>query len=67
MAKEVGEGTRPPLLAAGTVVVRGRGRAVVTATGSDSTLGRIATMVTRAPGPTPLQRRLAAFGRRWQR
>ncbi|UKY47911.1 cation-translocating P-type ATPase [Streptomyces inhibens] len=63
VAKEVAEGSQPPLLAAGTVVVRGRGRAVVTATGSDSTLGRIATMVTRAPGPTPLQQRLAAFGR----
>ncbi|MFI2184450.1 cation-translocating P-type ATPase [Streptomyces sioyaensis] len=63
VAKEVGEGSQPPLLAAGTVVVRGRGRAVVTATGGDSTLGRISTMVTREPGPTPLQRRLAAFGR----
>lgn len=63
VAKDTGEAAQPALLAAGTVVVRGRGRAVVTATGADSTLGRIATMVTHAPGPTPLQRRLAAFGR----
>ncbi|MCW7986991.1 ATPase [Streptomyces platensis subsp. clarensis] len=63
VAKETGTDSQRPLVAAGTVVVRGRGRAVVTATGGDSTLGRIATMVTRAPGPTPLQRRLAAFGR----
>ncbi|MGI5255933.1 cation-translocating P-type ATPase [Streptomyces angustmyceticus] len=63
VAKSAGNGSQPPPLAAGTVVVRGRGRAVVTATGAASTLGRIATMVTRAPGPTPLQRRLAAFGR----
>lgn len=63
VAKETGADPQRPLVAAGSVVVRGRGRAVVTATGGDSTLGRIATMVTRAPGPTPLQRRLAAFGR----
>ncbi|MFF9785871.1 cation-translocating P-type ATPase [Streptomyces nigrescens] len=63
VAKDVGKASQGVLLAAGTVVVRGRGRAVVTTTGADSTLGRIATMVTRAPGLTPLQRRLAAFGR----
>ncbi|MFD8325524.1 cation-translocating P-type ATPase [Streptomyces lydicus] len=63
VAKNAEEGAPCALLAAGTVVVRGRGRAVVTATGGDSALGRIAAMVTHAPGPTPLQRRLAAFGR----
>ncbi|WTB67343.1 cation-transporting P-type ATPase [Streptomyces cellulosae] len=50
-------------VSAGTVVVHGRGRAVVTATGSDSALGRIAGLMRTAPGPTPLQRRLAQFGR----
>ncbi|MEU6337680.1 cation-transporting P-type ATPase [Streptomyces cellulosae] len=50
-------------VSAGTVVVHGRGRVVVTATGADSALGRIAGLMRAAPGPTPLQRRLAQFGR----
>ncbi|MEV0454963.1 cation-translocating P-type ATPase [Catellatospora methionotrophica] len=50
-------------LSAGTVVLRGRGRALVTATGSASAMGRIAAMLTTAPGLTPLQRRLAGVGR----
>ncbi|MFW6723900.1 cation-translocating P-type ATPase [Streptomyces sp. MAR4 CNY-716] len=50
-------------VSAGTVVVRGRGRAVVTATGAGSALGRIASLMGTAPGLTPLQRRLARFGR----
>ncbi|GAA2676018.1 cation-translocating P-type ATPase [Streptomyces aculeolatus] len=50
-------------VSAGTVVVRGHGRAVVTATGAGSALGRIASLMGAAPGPTPLQRRLARFGR----
>ncbi|AJE83623.1 ATPase P-type (transporting), HAD superfamily, subfamily IC [Streptomyces albus] len=51
------------VVSAGTVVVRGRGRAVVTATGTGSALGRIASLMATAPGPTPLQRRLAGFSR----
>ncbi|TGB01343.1 cation-transporting P-type ATPase [Streptomyces palmae] len=50
-------------LSAGTVVVRGRGRARVTGTGVHSALGRIAGLLGGAPGLTPLQRRLARFGR----
>ncbi|MFC4463596.1 cation-translocating P-type ATPase [Streptomyces xiangluensis] len=50
-------------MAAGTVIVRGRGRAVVTATGAESALGRIASLMGAAPGLTPLQHRLARFGR----
>ncbi len=50
-------------VSAGTVVVRGRGRVVITATGADSALGRIASLMGAAPGLTPLQRRLARFGR----
>ncbi|MFE7490355.1 cation-translocating P-type ATPase [Kitasatospora sp. NPDC057541] len=48
---------------AGTVVLRGRALAVVTATGADSALGRIATLLRPRPEPTPLQRRLAGLGR----
>ncbi|MDB1087339.1 cation-transporting P-type ATPase [Streptomyces sp. ACA25] len=50
-------------VSAGTVVVRGRGRVSVTATGADSATGRIAALLRTGPGLTPLQRRLAAFGR----
>ncbi|HLS78806.1 MAG TPA: cation-transporting P-type ATPase [Nocardia sp.] len=46
------------LLSAGTVVVHGRGRAVVTATGADSAMGRIALLMRPDAGLTPLQRRL---------
>ncbi|WP_069860683.1 cation-translocating P-type ATPase [Streptomyces malaysiensis] len=50
-------------VSAGTVVVRGRGRVRITGTGPDSALGRIAALMGTAPGLTPLQRRLARFGR----
>jgi len=49
---------------AGTVVTRGRGVAVVTRTGPESALGRIAELLAgQRPRPTPLQQRLAALGR----
>ncbi|MGW0752502.1 cation-translocating P-type ATPase [Streptomyces sp. NPDC002587] len=50
-------------LSAGTVVVRGRGVATVTATGAGSALGRIAALLDGKREPTPLQRRLGALGR----
>ncbi|MFF5313318.1 cation-translocating P-type ATPase [Streptomyces massasporeus] len=50
-------------VSAGSVIVRGHGRVVVTATGADSALGRIASLMGAAPGLTPLQHRLARFGR----
>ncbi|MET8894010.1 cation-translocating P-type ATPase [Streptomyces albogriseolus] len=61
--KEAGGDASSGTVSAGTVVVHGRGRVVVTATGPDSALGRIAGLMRAAPGPTPLQRRLAQFGR----
>ncbi len=51
------------VVSAGTVVTRGRGRAVVTATGAASAMGRIATLVGERQGLTPLQRRLVGIGR----
>ncbi|MEV8505046.1 cation-transporting P-type ATPase [Actinoplanes sp. NPDC051475] len=51
------------VVSAGTVVVRGRGHAVVTATGSASAMGRIAALLVSSPALTPLQRRLAGVGR----
>lgn len=50
-------------LQAGTVVVRGRAVATVTATGPHSALGRVAAMLHPHEEPTPLQRRLAGLGR----
>jgi len=50
-------------VSAGTVVVRGRGRAVVTATGAASAMGRIAALMVHGSGLTPLQRRLVGVGR----
>jgi magnesium-transporting ATPase (P-type) len=46
----------------GSVVTRGRGRVVVTATGYETALGRIAGTVSRiGETKTPLQRRMASF------
>jgi len=56
-------GGRQGTVAAGTTVVRGRGRAVVTATGAASAMGRIAALMGKRQGLTPLQRRLAGVGR----
>jgi P-type Ca2+ transporter type 2C len=50
-------------VSAGTVVVRGRGNAIVTATGSASAMGRVAALMATGPTLTPLQRRLAGVGR----
>lgn len=50
------------LVSAGTVVVRGRGVGVVTATGTASAMGRIAGLLAPAPALTPLQRRLVGLG-----
>ncbi|MFI7225807.1 cation-translocating P-type ATPase [Nonomuraea angiospora] len=50
-------------VSSGTVVVRGRGRAVITAVGAASASGRIASMMVKGAGLTPLQRRLVGVGR----
>jgi Ca2+-transporting ATPase len=50
-------------VAAGTVVVRGRGVATVTATGASSTVGRMAALLAAGPQLTPLQRRLRGLSR----
>ncbi len=52
-------------VAAGTTLVAGRAAMEVTATGADSAMGRLATLLGGIDrSPTPLQRRMAAFGRR---
>lgn len=48
----------------GTFITNGRGTAYVTATGKETELGRIAEMIQIHESLTPLQIRLAAFGKR---
>jgi len=55
---------RRSMVFAGTGVTRGHGRAVVTATGMATELGRIAELAgTAVPPPTPLQARLGRLAR----
>ena len=61
---EVGLGDRHNMLFSGTVATYGRGRAVVTATGMQTQMGRIAGMLQAAPTETtPLQQELARVGK----
>jgi Ca2+-transporting ATPase len=61
---EAALGERRSMVHAGTVVAAGRGAAVVVATGMETELGRIASLLERSePETTPLQRRLAELGR----
>ena len=54
---------RTNMVFSGTAVVGGRGEAVVTATGMNSQIGRIATMLDQGDDQTPLQRQIAWLGR----
>ncbi|WP_431895223.1 cation-translocating P-type ATPase [Nonomuraea sp. bgisy101] len=57
------EKARNEPVSSGTIVVRGRGRAAVIAVGVASATGRIAALMAKGSGLTPLQRRLMGVGR----
>src|ERR1700690_1076295 len=56
---------RPTMLFVGTTLVRGKGRAVVVATGARTELGQLSVLVNRPRDrTTPLEERLDSFGKR---
>jgi len=57
-------GDRKNLLFGGTTVVKGRCRAVVTGTGQNTEIGKIASMVQQEEGMTPLQVELKTVSKR---
>lgn len=71
VAKEIGDitdevalGDRDNMIFSGTAVTYGRGKAVITATGMQTQMGRIAGLLKEAPAETtPLQEELAQVGK----
>ncbi|HET6952670.1 MAG TPA: cation-translocating P-type ATPase [Acidimicrobiales bacterium] len=64
LAEPAGLGDRVNMVFNGTAVTRGRGRAVVTATGMATEMGRVARLLgTTAEEQTPLQREIGYIGR----
>jgi len=62
--RDIPIGDRINMLYMGTAIVRGNGRAVVTATGSGTEIGEVSSLLQEsAPESTPLEKRLAAMGR----
>jgi P-type Ca2+ transporter type 2C len=65
LADDAPLGDRATMLFVGTSVVRGKGRAVVVATGTGTELGRLSTLIRRPRDTkTPLEERLDSFGKR---
>lgn len=57
-------GDRLNMVFAGTLITRGKGKAVVVATGTDTEVGHIASLVARTTeDPTPLQRQIIKLSR----
>lgn len=63
LAEDAPLGDRLNLVFKGTEVVKGRGKAIVTKTGMDTEIGRIAAMIQGVESePTPLQQRMTQLG-----
>jgi len=64
IAADAALGDRINMIFSGTIATSGRGRALVTATGAHTQMGRVARLLEEAPGTTtPLQQELARTGR----
>lgn len=64
IAQDAGLGDRHNMIFSGTAVTHGHGRAIVTATGMQTQMGRIAGMLEHTPAEiTPLQKELNRVGR----
>ena len=62
--KDIPLGDRKNMVYMGSTVVYGRGKAVITATGMDTEMGKIATALSEAgDGQTPLQKKLTQLGK----
>ena len=65
LADDATIGDRSTMLFTGTSVMRGKGRALVVATGKDTELGKLSVLMSaQEPGKTPLEQKLDSFGSR---
>ncbi|MBX3188224.1 MAG: cation-translocating P-type ATPase [Labilithrix sp.] len=65
LADDAPIGDRATMLFVGTSLVRGKGRALVVATGKDTELGKLSTLMSeQEQGKTPLEEKLDHFGKR---
>lgn len=64
VADDLSVGDRNSMAHAGTIVVKGRGQALVTATGRSTEMGKIASSISKASPPSPLEVEMARIGKR---